>query len=123
MIVTDIEVIFSLYHVLKHSKPVRKLSSFHCRVYRNKKICVADCLKEYLKRLNTKVQTDTKALSITYGKPYRTAAINSMRGWMKELFVETSILKEYTPHICRSATSSKASHLNVDIDEILKNTC
>ena len=28
---------------------------------------------------------------------------------MKELFIETSILKEYTPHTCRSAATSKAS--------------
>ena len=31
--------------------------------------------------------------------------------------------KEYTPHICRSAATSKASQLNVDIAEILKEDC
>ena len=39
---------------------------------------------------------------------------------MKELFKETSILKEYTPHTCRSAATSKTSELNEDIAEILK---
>ena len=55
-----------------------------------------------------------------YGKPFRAAAIDSMRRWEKELFIETLILKEYTPHTCRSAAISKASQLNVDIPEILK---
>ena len=72
--------------------------------------------KEYLRRRSTKVQTDTKALFITYGKPFRAAAIDSMRRWVKDLFIETSILKEYTTEICRSAATSKASQLDVDIN-------
>ena len=64
-----------------------------------KKLCVVDYLKEYLKRHSTKVQTDTKALFITYGKSFRSAAINLKRRWVKKVFIETSILKEYTPHL------------------------
>ena len=79
--VTDMGVTFSPNHVLKHSKPVKKLNSFHYRAYQNKKLRVVDCLKEYLKGRNTKVQAYTKALFITYGKPFRTAAIDSMRRW------------------------------------------
>ena len=43
------------------------------------KSCVVDCSKEYLKHYSTKVQTYTKALFITYGKPSRAATIDSMR--------------------------------------------
>ena len=46
-----------------------------------------------------------------------------MRSWMKEFFVETSIFKEYTPHTCTSAPTSKASQLNIDNAEILKQGC
>ena len=123
MKVTDIGVTFSPNHVLKHSKPGKKLDSFHYRTYCNKKLCVVDCLKEYLKRPSIKVQSDTEALFITYGKPFKAAAIDSVRRWVKDLFIETSILKEYTPHTCRSAATSKASQLNVDIAEILKQGC
>ena len=123
MTVTDIGVTFSPTHVLKHLKPGKKLGSFHYRAYHNKRLCVVDCLNEYLKRRSTKVQTDTKALFITYGKLFRAAAINSMKRWEKDLFIETSILKEYTTHTCISAATSKASQLNVDIAEILKQGC
>ena len=64
MAVTEIGVIFSPNYVLKHSKPGGKLDSFHYRAYHKKRLCVVDCLKEYLKRRNTKVQTHTKALLI-----------------------------------------------------------
>ena len=67
-----------------------------------------------MKRRSTKVQTDTKTLFITYGKPFRATAIDSIR-WVKDLLVETSILKEYTPNTCRLAATSKASQLSVDI--------
>ena len=33
MTITDIEVTFSPNHVLKHSKPEKKLDSFHYRAY------------------------------------------------------------------------------------------
>ena len=123
MTVTDIGVTFSPNHVLKHSKPGKKLDIFHYRAYHNKKLCVVDCLKEYLKRRSTKVQTDTKALFITYGKTFGAAAIDSMRRRVKNLFIETSILKEYAPHTCRSAATNKASQLYVNIAEILKQGC
>ena len=89
MIVTDIGVTYLPNYVPKHSKPGKKLDSFHYRACYNKKLCAADCLKEYLKRHNTKLQNDAKAL-------FRAGAIDSMKRWVKELFIETSILKEYT---------------------------
>ena len=79
MTVTDIAVTFSANHVVKHSKPGKKLDSFHCMACHNKKLCVADCLNEYWKRRSTKEQTDTKALFITYAKLSRAATIDSKR--------------------------------------------
>ena len=69
------------------------------------------------------MQTDTKALLITYVKSFRAATIDSMRRCVKELFIETPLLSEYTPHTCRQTATSKASQLNVDIAKILKQGC
>ena len=74
--VTDKGVTFSPNHVLKHSKPGTKLDSFQYKAYYNKTLCVADCLKECFKRRSTKMQTDTIALFITYGKPFWVAGID-----------------------------------------------
>ena len=46
LITIDIEVTFSLNHVFKHSKPGKKLDSFHYRAYQNKRLCAVDCLKK-----------------------------------------------------------------------------
>ena len=73
-------------------------------VYYSKKLRVANSLKEYLKCRNTKVQSHNKASFMTYNKPFRAAAIDSMRGWVKELFIVTSMLKEHTPHTNSIAT-------------------
>ena len=108
MTVTDIRVTFSPNHVLKHLKPGKKFDSSHYKPYHSK-MCVVDCFNKYLKHDNTKVLTDTKALFVTYGKPFRVATINSRRRWVKKFFIETSILSEYTPrisyaflkHLCR----------------------
>ena len=40
--VTNIRVTFSPNHVLKHSKPRKKLDSVHYRAYHNRKLCVVD---------------------------------------------------------------------------------
>ena len=120
MTVTDIVVTFWPNHILKHARPGKKLDNFRYRAYHNKKLCVVDCLKEASQRGSTKVETGAKALFITYDKPFRAAAIDSMRKWVKDIFIETSILKEYTPHTCRSDATSKAIQVNVHTAEILK---
>ena len=66
MTVTDIRVTFSPHHVLKHSKPGKKLDSFHYKTCHNKKSYFVGCLKEYLNCRNIKVQTDNKALLKTF---------------------------------------------------------
>ena len=87
IIIIDIEVKFSPNDVFKHSKPGKKLDSFHYRAYQNKRLCAVDCLKKYLKYRSTKVQTDIKGLFIIYEKPFRAAAIDSTRRWVKDLFI------------------------------------
>ena len=65
-------------------------------------------------------RTDATALFITYDKLFRAAEIDSERRWVKNLFIETSVMKEYKPHTCRSAATSKESQSDGDIAEILK---
>ena len=75
MTVTDIGVTFSPHHFLNIQNQERSWTVFTIGHITTKGY-VVDCLKEYLKRRNTKVQTDTKALFLTYGKLFRASAIN-----------------------------------------------
>ena len=108
MIISSSSVTFSPEHVLKHSKPGRKLDVFEYRAYLNPKLCVLECVKEYIHRRNDRVDKDRKMLFITYRKPYHAASIDTLRRWIKETFAETNLIGIFTPHSCRSASTTKA---------------
>lgn len=123
MIVNNISIAFSPDKVLKHSRQGRKLDTFEYRSYpKNPKICVIECIKEYLTRRSKYVNADIKELIITTRKPFRPASLDTMRRWVKAIFTTTNI-HNFTPHSCRAAATSKAKSINVDIDEILKRGC
>ena len=62
MIISSTSVTFSPEHVLKHSKPGRKLVVFEYRVYSDLKLCVLECVKEYIYRRNDRVDKEQKRL-------------------------------------------------------------
>ena len=45
-----------------------------------------------------------------------------MRRWIKDIFIVNKIVN-FSPHNCRTASSSKAKHIDVNIDEIIKRVC
>ena len=122
MIMTDDSVTFVPDRVLKHSRSGKTLDRFQYRTYVIKELCVISCLREYLQRRTTKVSEKISQLVITHGKPYREASIDTLRRWVKELFIQTNIIN-FTPHSCRAASTSKAKLINVNIDEILHTGC
>ena len=79
MIISSTIVTFSPEHVLKHSKPGRKLDVFEYRAYSDPKLYVLECVKEYIYRRNDRVDKEQKRLFITYRKPYPTASIDTFR--------------------------------------------
>lgn len=122
MILNKISVTFSPVYPLKHSKKGRKLETFTYRAYDKTNLCIISCLREYLARRKDKVHQDCTQLIITYGKPYKEASIDTVRRWVKDIFKINEIF-DFTPHSCRSASTSKAKAINVDITEILKRGC
>ena len=106
IIIFSTSVTFSPEHVLKHSKPGRKLDVFEYRVYSDPNLCVLECLKEYIYRRNDRADKVQKRLFITYWKPYHTASIDTLRRWIKETFVQTNLIENFTPDSCRSALTT-----------------
>ena len=66
MIISSTSVTFSPEHVLKHSKPGRKLNFFEYRGYSDTKLCVLGCVNEYIHPRNDRVDKDHKGIFITY---------------------------------------------------------
>ena len=123
MIISSASVTISPEHVLKHSKPGRKLDISEYRAYSDPKLCVLECAKEYIHRRKDRVDKEQKRLFITYRKPYRTASIDTLQRWIKETFAETSLIENFTPRSCRSASTTKAFIMNLDILDILRKAC
>ena len=115
--------IFSPNKVLKHSKPGRKLDQFTYRSFPQKALCVVDTLQEYLTCRKLRVDCSIKNLFITIKAPYHEASIDTLRRWIYDLFSGSQLLKNFTPHSCRAAATSKAKKLNVNMEDILKQGC
>ena len=113
-------VTFSLEHVLNHSKPDRKLDVFEYRAYSDPSLSVLECLKEYIHRKNDSVVKMQKRLFITYRKAYHTASIDTLRRWIKETFAQTNLIENFSPHSCRSASTTKAFNMSLDIMGLLR---
>ena len=120
MIISSTSVTFSQKHVLKHSKPGHKLDVFEYRAYSDPNLCVLECLKKYIHQRNDRADKVQKKSFITYRKPYHTALIDTPRRWIKETFAQTNLIENFTPHSCRSASTTKAFKMNLDIMDILR---
>ena len=123
MIISSTSVTFSPEHVLKYSKPGRKLDVFEYRTYSDPKLCALECVKEYIHRRNDRADKEQKRLFTTYRKPYLTASIDTLRRWIKETFAETNLIENVTPHSCRSVSTTKAFNMNLDILDVLRKAC
>ena len=115
--------VFNPSKVLKHSQPGNKLDQFTYRSFPQKELCVVECLKEYVARRELKVGKEITKLFISLSAPYHGVSIDTLRRWIYDLFSGSELLKTFTPHSCRSAATSKAKKLNVDMEEILKQGC
>lgn len=123
MIISDFSVTFSPAKVLKHSKKGKTLDTFHYRAYNKEKIlCVVEVCEEYLKRRSLKVDSSTSPLLISLSKPYKGISANTIRRWIKDLFTECKIF-DFSAHSCRSASTSKAKELGVEVERIMKKAC
>ena len=122
MIFSTTSVTFAPATVLKHSRKGSKLNSFTYRAYpQDNNLCVVECLKEYLSRRESKIAGSVTNLFVTYGKPYKAASIDTVRRWVKDLFNECNI--NFSPHSCRSASTSKALDCGVNLSDILTKGC
>ena len=82
-----------------------------------------ECAKEYVHRRNDRINKEQKRFFITYWKPYHTDSIDTLQRWSKETSTETNLIENFTPHSCRSASTTKALKMSLDILNILRKAC
>ena len=119
MVLNDLSVTFiPTDEVLKHSRKGKPLDKFEYRAYdKDKTLCLIKWLKEYISRRNKYEGLITDQLIITLRKLFKGASIDTMRRWIKYIFIVNKIVN-FSPHSCRAASSSKEKRIDVNIDGI-----
>ena len=117
MALNNLSVTFIPTEVLKRSTKGKPLYKFEYRSYADKKLRVISCLREYLTRRDKLV-----GLNMRLKKPFKGAAIDTMRRWVKDIFILNNIV-DFSPHSCQAASTTNAKNMEVNIDEILKRGC
>ena len=116
-------VTFLPEHVLKHSRPGKKLYTFEYRAYSDRKLCILGCLKEYLRRRKKTVSNAERKLFITIKEPFHAASTDFMRRQLRQVFSEAKLIEKSLPHGCRSPSTTEGLDMNLDISDILKIGC
>ena len=105
---------------LKHSKPGTKLDNFEYQDYSDLKLCILRSAKEYIRRRNDRADQNHKRLFITQRKQFHEALIDTLWRWIEEMFLETRLIVNFTPHGYRSVSTTRKLNKNFEISDILK---
>jgi integrase len=118
---TDSQVIIHYNHLLKQSRPSFHLEKLYLDKYvRNKKLCVYECFKEYLKRTKALRPETEEKLLISTQAPHRGVAKSTVARWVKRILCQAGIDPSYTTHSTRAVATSVARQKGVSMDKIQK---
>ena len=81
---------------LKHSRKGKPLDKFEYRAYEDNTLCVIARIKEYISRHNKHEIMITDQLVITHRKPFKGAFIDTMRIWIRNIFIVNDIVNFFS---------------------------
>ena len=122
MVLNDLSVTFIPTEVLTPFRKGKPLDNFDYRSYTDKKLRIIYCLSKDLTRRDKHVGSNTAQLIITPKKPFKGASIDTIRRWVKDIFILNNII-DFSPLCYRVGSTSKAKNMEVNIDEILRRAC
>ena len=109
----------SLVDKLKHTRPGHHQKALELSIFHDdEKVCVVNCLKEYIKRTE-KLRKNTDQLLLCYVRPHGPASKDTISRWLKEILSDAGI-ENFAPHSFRGASSSAMLASGVTLDDILK---
>ena len=123
MVINSEGATFQLPGLSKTQKDCNPKEVFYCRFTQNRKICVVDCLCEYLKRSAEFRKSDDSQdpLIRTTVKPHKGVTPNTVSNWIKDIMSLSGInTSKFKAHSTRGASTSKAACKGISVNEILK---
>ena len=114
-------VIFKMFKLMKHNRPGDPLDTILIRAFpEDKRLCVVEVLKVYLKR--TELVREFSQLLLSYISPHNPIERGSLARWtlatMRLAGIDTT---EYGAHSTRGAAASAAKAVGLNVNLILKN--
>ena len=99
--------IVTIREVLKHTKAGKHQAPLELCAYPNdKRICVLECLQEYIKRTAT-LRGEESQLLVSFVKPHKAATNDSIARWVKSILKKAGIdTDKFTCHSTRAALTS-----------------
>ena len=82
------------------------------------RICVVQCLKEYVKR-TTDIRQNEQQLLISYKAPHKAIGNQTLSRWLRTVLTRAGVSLEYTGHSTRSASTSEAGNSGLPMEIIL----
>ena len=105
--------------LLKQSKPGTHVQPLVVEAFGNKRLCLVEHLKVYIDK--TKNLRNQNRLFITYMKPHRHVARDTISRWIKYVLQQAGVdTTQFSAHSTRSASTSAAAARDIPIDSILK---
>ena len=123
MVINSEGATFQLTGLSKTQKDCNPKEVFYCRFTQNRKICVVDCLCEYLKRSSEFRESEAPhdPLIRTTVKPHKGVTPNTVSNWIKDVMSLSGInTSKFKAHSTRGASTSKAAYKGISVNEILK---
>ena len=115
---------FFIPEALKQTKPDHHQEPLRFERFSNKKLCVVDCLEEYLdrtKHIRENLEGNPQELLLSYVYPHKPVGKSTITGYIKSLMLEAGIdVTVYANHSLRKASTSKANNLGLSIKDIQK---
>ena len=102
MVLNDLSVNFIPTELLKHCRKGKPLDKFEYRSYTNKKLCIISFFRKYSTRRDKHAGLNTDQLIVTLMKPFKGGSIDTMRRWIKDIFILNNIV-DFSPYSCRAA--------------------
>ena len=121
---TKEEVTFYIPTILKTTKPGKHQDPLVFTKFDNKKLCIVDCLGEYLKRtdnIRENLEEQPKGLILSYRYPHQPVTTSTIARYVKLFLGLTGIdITVFTTHSTRKASTSKANNLGLSLKDISK---
>lgn len=121
--VNDVKVMkdkctFVYSSVLKQSKPGKHVQPLVVSSFVNKKLCIVEHVKEYLKR--TQSLREGRELFIAYVKPHKHISRDTISRWIKIVLELSGIdITKFAAHSTRTAVASAAFSRDVPLESIM----